>query len=264
VEQPNGPVAEAYRTLRTRILFAASQSEVKVVMVCSAVAGEGKTTTASNLAVSLASARKRVILLSADLRKPRIHRFFGMSNDIGLSTVLSGDSEPWALLGDQGIANLRVMVSGPVPTRPGELLQSERMAQLIDELREVADFVIIDTAPVLLVADAVSMAPLTDAVILVADAERTTRGSLSSSRDAMDQVNAPILGAVINNFDPSRARAFSVGREYGYGYYYRYGGSRYGYGQGYYREEGSNGEAGRSRRRGGTPVETGPDAFDQR
>src|SRR5205085_11256139 len=130
------------------------------IMVVSATAGEGKTTTAANLAVSLADANRRVILVSADLRKPRVHRFFGLSNDVGLSNALTGELKPWETLQDPNVENLRVMPSGPVPARPAELLQSEQMGELLAELREVSDFVIIDTAPVLLVADALALAAL--------------------------------------------------------------------------------------------------------
>ena len=208
---------------------------MKTIMVVSAIAGEGKTTTAANLAVSLADANKRVILVSADLRKPRIHRFFDLENSVGLSNVLAGEVKPWEALQDPRVDNLRVMASGGIPARPSELLQSEQMGELIVELREVADFVILDTAPILLVSDALSLAPLVDGVLYVADSEATTRGAVSHAREQLEQVGAPILGAALNNFDPSK------GRSYYYPYYYPYGnrygryryGSRYGYGESY-------------------------------
>jgi capsular exopolysaccharide synthesis family protein len=236
LEQPKSAVSEAYRTLRTSVLFTGMQRGVKALMVVSPTAGEGKTTTAANLAVSLADANKRVILISADLRKPRVHRFFGLENEVGLSSVLTGDAKAWEALQDPKIDNLRVMASGPVPARPGELLQSEAMGELIAELREVADFVIVDTAPILLVADALALSPLVEGVIFVADSEVTTRGAVAHAREQLEQVGAPIIGAVFNNFNPSKARNYSP-----YGYYpyrYRYGrygyGERYGYGYGYY------------------------------
>ena len=223
VEQPKSSMAEAYRTLRTSVLFNAVQQQLRTLMVVSPNAGEGKTTTAANLAVSLADANKRVILVSADLRKPRLHRFFGISNDIGLSTVLSGQGKPWEALQDPRIENLRVMVSGPVPARPAQLLQSEQMGELLTELQEVADFVIIDSPPVLLVADSLALTPFVDGVLFVADSENTSRGAVGQAREQLDQVAANVIGAVFNNYDPARASAYGY---YGYGRRYAY----YGYG----------------------------------
>jgi len=244
--EPKSAVAEAYRTLRTGILFASVQRGIKTVMVCSPLAGDGKTTTATNLAVVLADGGKRVILLSADLRKPRVHQFFGMENDKGVSNILAGELQPWESLGDQTIDNLRVLPSGPVPAKPAELLGSERMGELIAGLREVADFVIIDTAPVLLVADAAALSPLVDAVLLVANAENSTRSAVAHARERFEQVDAPLIGAVLNNFDPTRARAYTYRYRYGYGYRYRTYGGYGGYGYREYADEPPpNGDAGR-------------------
>lgn len=228
LELPKSTVSEAYRTLRTGILFAAAQRGLKVLAVCSASAGEGKTTTAANLAVALANAGKRVILVSADLRKPRLHDFFGLRNSVGLASVLAGESEAWGALQDPQIENLRVMSSGPIPARPAELLQSDRMAELLAALRDTSDFVVIDTAPILPVSDALVLSHVVDGVLLVADAGATSRGAVSHSREQLEQVGAPLVGAVLNNFDPSKGKAY----QYSYGYYgsYRYG--RYGYGDG--------------------------------
>jgi succinoglycan biosynthesis transport protein ExoP len=230
VDHPRGAAAEAYRTLRTGVMFTAAQRGMKVLMITSASAGEGKSTTAANLAVGLAEAGKRVILLSADLRNPRAHEFFGLKNYVGLSNALSGEVKPWeALQSPEKLETLRVMASGPVPSKPAELLQSERMGELLSQLRDVADYVIVDTAPVLIVADALAVAPLADAVLVVADAQATTRGALTHAREQLDQVQAAVTGAVLNNFDPSKARSYAYYYYYGY-YPYRYG---YGYGYGY-------------------------------
>jgi non-specific protein-tyrosine kinase len=221
-DQPKGGIAEAYRTLRTGVSFLAATRGLKVIMVASPGAGEGKTATAANLGLILADAGKRVVLVSADLRKPRLHRFFGMENTTGLSPVLSGDAQPWEAILDPQIENLRILLSGPVPARPAELLQSEAMGEVIAGLKEVADFVILDTAPVLLVADALALSPFVDGCLLVADAEHTTRGAVAHAREQLEQVGTPIVGSVLNNFDPSKAKAYPS-----YGYYsapsYRYG-----------------------------------------
>lgn len=242
-EQPKSSVAETYRTLRTSISFISAQRGLKAIMVTSPAAGEGKTTTAANLALVLADAGRRVVLVSADLRKPRIHRFFGLQNEVGLSSVLAGEVQPWDAILDPGVENLRVLLSGPVPSRPAELIQSEQMRDVMAGLREVADYVIIDTAPILMVADSLALAPLVDGVLFVADSEATSRSAVAHAREQLDQVGAGVIGAVLNNFDPAKAKAY---RNYGYyGMYSRYGRSNYGYGQPY-----ENGEL----RRGEQPV----------
>lgn len=243
-EQPKSAVAEAYRTLRTSISFLAAQRGLKVLMITSPAAGEGKTTTAANLALVLADAGKRVVLVSADLRKPRIHRFFGIQNEIGLSSVLAEEIQPWEAILDPGVENLRVLLSGPVPSRPAELLQSDQMGEVLAGLREVADYVIIDTAPMLVVADALALGPLVDGVLFVADSDHTSRSAVAHSREQLEQVGAVVIGSVLNNFDPAKARAY---RHYGYyGPYRGYG--RYGYA--YYGPSLENGEL----RKGEAPV----------
>jgi len=243
-EQPKSAVAEAYRTLRTSISFLAAQRGLKVLMITSPAAGEGKTTTAANLALVLADAGKRVVLVSADLRKPRIHRFFGIQNEIGLSSVLAEEIQPWEAILDPGVENLRVLLSGPVPSRPAELLQSDQMGEVLAGLREVADYVIIDTAPMLVVADALALGPLVDGVLFVADSDHTSRSAVAHSREQLEQVGAVVIGSVLNNFDPAKARAY---RHYGYyGPYRGYG--RYGYA--YYGPSLENGEM----RKGEAPV----------
>ncbi|HEX2031192.1 MAG TPA: polysaccharide biosynthesis tyrosine autokinase, partial [Actinomycetota bacterium] len=216
--EPRSGVSEAYRTLRTSLLFAAGQRGAKTLLITSAHAGEGKTATAANLGVSLAQAGKRVILLSADLRKPRLHRFFdGRVEEMGLTSILSGEIKPWEGVADVGHENLRLVPSGPVPGNPAELLGSDAMGQLLAQFREIADLVIIDSAPVLVVADALAVAPFVDAVLFVADAERTKRGAVVHAREQLEQVDAPVIGAVLNNFDPTKGRKASY---YYYGYYY--------------------------------------------
>jgi capsular exopolysaccharide synthesis family protein len=207
---PKGTAAEAYRTLRTNVLFMAKDGDIKTIAVTSPSMDEGKSTTAANLAVSLAQADKRVMVVSGDLRKPRLHRFYGLNNDIGVTSVLLGR----AALSDAvqrplGVRSLRVIASGPVPTNPSELLVSERMDAFLDQLREVADFVVLDTPPVLAVADALILAPKVDAVVIVADAAATTRGAVRHLREQLAQVGGNVVGGVFNNFDPARAKYYS-------------------------------------------------------
>jgi capsular exopolysaccharide synthesis family protein len=215
--QPKSATAETYKTLRTGLLFAAAERDAKVIMITSPHAGEGKTVTTANLGVALAQAGNRVVLVSADLRKPRLHHFFGVTNHTGLTNVLSGEVSPWQALRDTRVDNLQVMPSGPVPENPAEMLGSNAMGRLLSVPNEMADYVLVDAAPVLAVADAATLAPLTDAVLFVADAQSTHRGAVEQARRQLEQVNAQIIGAVLNNFDPSKAGAYSY-----YRYSYRY------------------------------------------
>jgi capsular exopolysaccharide synthesis family protein len=216
VATPRSPAAEAYRTLRTSMLVAAAERGIKTIMVVSSVAGEGKSTTAANLGVVLAQAGKRVVLISADLRRPRVHEFFGLGPERGLSEVLLGDRRPWESLKSGGTDNLWVMSSGHIPEQPTELLQSPAMQELITDQREVVDFILIDCPPILAVADALVLAPLVDGVIFVADAMSTPRGAVIQARAQLDQVGARMLGAVLNN-----VAAGGVGYAY-YGGQYTY------------------------------------------
>jgi len=214
LEAPRSPAAEAYRTLRTSILVAAAEHGYKTLMVVSAIAGEGKTTTAANLAVVLAQADKRVVLISADLRRPRLHEFFGLSSsERGLSEVLEGDRKAWESLRSGKVDNLWIMSSGRVSEQPTELLQSEAMRELLADQREVVDFIIVDCPPVLAVADALVVAPMADAILYVANEQHTPRGAVIAARAQLDQVGARLLGAVLNDVE---------GKSTGYAYYGQY------------------------------------------
>jgi capsular exopolysaccharide synthesis family protein len=216
IQAPRSPAAEAYRTLRTSMLVAASERSVKTLMVVSAIAGEGKTTTAANLGVVLAQAGRRVVLISADLRRPRLHEFFGLEPERGLADVLIGQRRPWESLKSGGPDNLWVMSSGHIPEQPTELLQSPTMQELITDQREVVDFIVIDCPPVLAVADALVIAPLVDGVIFVADAMSTPRGAVIQARAQLDQVGARMLGAVLNNVEAGSSGYAYYGAQYSY------------------------------------------------
>jgi succinoglycan biosynthesis transport protein ExoP len=217
---PRSPVSEAYRTLGTNIQYLASQQPLKVLMVTSSIGGDGKSTTSANLGVVLAQAGKRVILISADLRRPRIHFFFGVRNDAGLSNILADAMTLAQVAKDPGIVNLRVVSGGPIPQDPAALLGSRRAAEFIQSVREVSDFVIIDTPPVLAVADASILAPLVDGTIFVMNAERSSRSALIQARDQLDNAGANIVGAVYNNFDPGKTSSYPYSYHNYYSQYY--------------------------------------------
>jgi capsular exopolysaccharide synthesis family protein len=216
---PKSPVSEAYRTLGTNIQYLASRQPLKVLMVTSSMGGDGKSTTSANLAVVLAQAGKRVILISADLRRPRLHQFFGFRNDLGLSSVLADGTSLALVAKDPGIANLRVVGGGPIPHDPAALLGSRRAAEFIRSIRDVSDFVIIDTPPVLAVADASILAPMVDGTIFVMNAERSSRSAMIQTRNQLENAGANLIGAVYNNFDPNQSAAYS---HYYHNYYYQY------------------------------------------
>ena len=233
---PRGPVAESYRTLRTNLDFIGRDDDFKVILVTSPAAGEGKTTTIANLAATMAQAGQRVIAVSCDLRKPRLHLFFGLTNEIGLSSILSGKATlSEAAQAVEGLDTLRIVVSGPVPANPAELLTSPKMAELIEGLRFHADFVLLDAPPVLAVSDALILGRLADGVVVLADAQTTSRSAAGHVREQLEQVGATIIGCVLNNFDPSQIRYYPYQNAYYYSPYYSgykgykgYGG--YGYG----------------------------------
>jgi polysaccharide biosynthesis transport protein len=204
VEDARGPVAEAYRRLRASILVMAGRRRLRTLMVVSALEGEGKTTTAANLAAMLAQTGKSVILLSADLRRPRAHEFFHLQNDRGLTDVLLRGSRLGEGLRDPGVPNLRVLASGPVPDDPGEILESSRAREVINELADRAEFVIIDSPPVLAVADTLALAPWVDGVLLVADAATTNRDAILQAKNQLAQGEANLIGGVVANLGPSK------------------------------------------------------------
>jgi capsular exopolysaccharide synthesis family protein len=229
LEEPRSGASEAYRTLRMGVLFASTQRKAKKILITSAQAGEGKTATASNLGVVLAQANKRVIIVSADVRKPRLSSFFEAPAEPGLTNVIAGDASVWDCLHNPGIPNLRILPSGPIPGNPSELLGSEAMRDMLAKLSSAADFILIDGPPILALADAGTLAPQAD-VVLIADADHTSRSAIEHARQQLDRVNAVIIGAVLNNLDPTA----SSGYEYRYQYYR----------SSYYQEEGAGSQTG--------------------
>jgi capsular exopolysaccharide synthesis family protein len=216
---PSSATAEAYRTLRTSLTFLALDKPVRVLQVTSPSASEGKTTTLANLGVSMASAGKRVVISCADLRRPRVHEFFGLTNDVGLTSVVLGDVPLHeALQSIPEIPGLSLLASGKPPPNPSELLSSARAAEIFESLRAQFDLVLLDSPPVLPVTDAAVLSRCADALVLVATAGTTTRREASRAVELLRQVDAPLVGTVLNG----------VSGEGGYGYEYGYYGySRY-------------------------------------
>jgi capsular exopolysaccharide synthesis family protein len=216
-QQPRSPAAEAYRTLRTGVMAMARQRDLKVFGITSPILGEGKTTTSANLAATLSHADKRVLVIGADLRRPSLYRYFNLENEIGLADVLL-DKVPLDEALKQVSQNLWVLTSGHPPVRPAELLQSHRMAEIVERQRERFDFVLLDCPPVIGLADTLAIAPFVDAMIMVASAEASKRGALIHAVDQLGQVGATVRAGVLNNVVLSKRKG-----TYGYGYGYGYG-----------------------------------------
>ncbi|GMK49108.1 MULTISPECIES: CpsD/CapB family tyrosine-protein kinase [Paenibacillus] len=195
---PTSPISEAYRTLRTNLQYAETDRPLQLLMVTSAGPEEGKSTTIMNLAVTYAQMERRTILVDADLRKPTSHYNFGLSNRTGLSHVLSGQADLSEVIKETRIKGLDVLPSGPVPPNPSELLGSSRMEELLGKLREQYDMVLIDTPPVLAVADAQVVANKCDGVLLVVNARTGKKQHAIKAKNALQFVQARIVGIALN------------------------------------------------------------------
>jgi capsular exopolysaccharide synthesis family protein len=199
VDEPHGQAAEAYRTLRTNLLAVCRESKAKTILITSARQGEGKTSTAANLAVALAQAGRSVVLISGDLRNPRVHAVFGIGNEQGLGQVLEGTLPLDEAMVETDLPDLRILPSGPVDAvdEPVELLQSDRMAEVLQECCR-SDFVVVDGPPIFPVADSLVLADLVDGVLFVTDAQSSTQASVAQSRRQIHQVGGRILGGILN------------------------------------------------------------------
>jgi polysaccharide biosynthesis transport protein len=210
----NLPVAEAYRSLRTAVQLLGVERPLRIIQITSPNSGEGKTTTITNLAVLLANLGQRVVVVDGDMRRAKVHQIYGLGNAIGLSSVLDG-SEPLqsAIQAVPGVEHLAAVTAGPVPPNPSELLAAQRTAQVLFSLQSEFDTVLIDSPPVLPVTDATVLAAWVDATVLVATAGQTTVRQVRASVERLRQVDAPIVGTVLN-------RAQHEASEYGYSYGY--------------------------------------------
>ncbi|MCO5218333.1 MAG: polysaccharide biosynthesis tyrosine autokinase [Thermomicrobiales bacterium] len=209
--------AEAVRLLRTNLTFAGVEHPIRSLTVTSSIEGEGKSTIAANLAVSIASSGKSVALIDADLRKPTQHRIFGIENAQGVTTYLSDQGERWQEDASRvALPGLTVISSGPIPPNPAEMLVASRFAELIAQLEAEFDVVIIDTPPVLQASDALIVGSLTDGILLVTQHGRTRIDALRNSSGLVHQSGTRLVGVVVNRVDKSG------GNYYGGGYYGEY------------------------------------------
>lgn len=207
---PAGTASEAYRSLRTNLLYAVVDKPLKVVLLTSPSSSEGKSTTCANLGGVLAQAGNETLLIDADLRRPSLHKFFGVRNFRGVMNVLTGENELSDVLVEP-FPGLKVAPSGQIPSNPSEILGSNRFAGLVEEAKKGFDYVIIDSPPVGLVPDPLILATQADAVLLVLDAQGTRKDSLRKAIRSLESVGASVLGTVVNNLEVGRNQQY-----YGY------------------------------------------------
>jgi protein-tyrosine kinase len=200
ISNPRSPAAEAYRTLRTNLEFSGLDKPLRSMVVTSAGPDEGKSTTLANLAVALAQAGKRVILVDCDLRRPSLHQIFNVRNNLGVTDLMRDEAlmanPP---LQDMPVANLKLLTSGQLPPNPAELLGSRRMSEIIACLLGQADVVLFDAPPIIAVTDAALLSAKVDGVLLVIGAGKTKREHARKAKALLDKVNARLVGTVLNN-----------------------------------------------------------------
>jgi capsular exopolysaccharide synthesis family protein len=212
---PLSAMAESYKILRTNILFELRDTPFKTLMVATGRPGQGGTTTICNLAIALAQIGKRIILIDADMRRPSLHKFFGIPNEAGLSTLLQGKGTLTDAFQQTDIENLIVVPAGPQPLNPSELLGSEKMQDLVKRLEEHCDLVLFDTPSAVVFSDGPMLASWVDAVIMVVSANVVPRGTEAQTRDLLRRAKANILGVVVNRLDSE-----NIDSCYFYSHYY--------------------------------------------
>ena len=210
---PKSPVSEAYRTLRTNFQFATIKQKPKTIMVTSAVPGEGKTTTAVNMAVTMADCGIRVLLVDTDLRRPNVHRVLKMGRGPGLADVLRGNAELSSVIRKTSVENMWVISSGRVPPNPSELIGSARMQRLMDQLSTQFDLVVCDAPSILVVTDPVLLATHVDTAVLVVSVNNARRETIQRAHKLLDSASVQVAGVVLNGLEATR-------RHYYYYYYY--------------------------------------------
>lgn len=207
---PAGVASEAYRSLRTSLLYAAVDAPPTVILITSPGTGDGKSTTCANLGVALAQAGKRTLAIDGDLREPSLHKFFDVPNVSGVVDVLAGQYELLELC-KEPVPGLHIISSGPIPPSPGELLGSGRFSELVGQARRLFDYVLIDSSPTGMVSDPMIIATQTDGVLLVLDSEGTSQGSLRKSVRNLGAVGANVMGTVMNKTEKAEIARYGNG-----------------------------------------------------
>lgn len=213
---PKSHIAEAYRILRTNIEFSNIDKNIKTILVTSSQQNEGKSTSIANLASAFASLEnKKVLVIDCDLRNPSVHKMFNVSNISGLTDVLTGQKDIEKCIEKTKVKNLDILKAGKIPPNPSEILQSNKMRNFMEVIKEYYDYIFIDSPPVGIVADASILAQYADGTILLVAANEADIEAVKVAKERLEGVNANILGAILNKFE-------SDSKSYGY-YNYYYG-----------------------------------------
>ena len=218
---PKSPVSEAYRTLRTNIQFSNLDHPPQAILITSPGPGEGKSTTVANLAVTFSQMGTKTLLIDADFRRPILHSLFGIEKEPGITNYLAGKIHLEGIIRKTPVENLDLITCGVIPPNPSELLASQRMKEFIAELKNRYQMIIFDTPPVIVVTDAMVLGVLLDGVALVASAGQTSQEGLGRAKTLLDNVNAKVMGAVLNKIEAKHSYG-----SYHYYYYYHYYGDR--------------------------------------
>ena len=212
LSNPKSPEAEAYRTLRTNLQFSTVDHALQTILVTSPNAAEGKTTTVCNLAVSFAQIGKKVLIIDGDLRRPRLHTYLGLSNTVGISNVLT-QNLPVQEAMKEAMLDIQVLTCGPIPPNPAELLNSNRLKELLNQLKQHFDIILIDTPPVGVVTDAAILSTLVDGTLMVVASHQTESDQAVRAMKLLQTVGAKVLGTVLTKV-PADRKGY-----YGYQYY---------------------------------------------
>jgi len=235
IEKPKSSLAESFRGLRANLKFLLKDTGKQVIAISSTVSGEGKTFCATNLAAIIAMAGKKTVLVGLDLRQPKIHRLFNLENDTGLSTYLIGRSTAEEIIHPTGIENLTVVNSGPIPPNPGELIGSEKLAELLGQLRKKFDYIVLDTPPMAIVSDAMLLKELADIYLFVVRQNFSNKNVIQLLDDLYNKKDMKNMYILVNDVQVKGYYGYNYyGYDYGYGYEY--------YGKGYYSDEDSQKE----------------------
>lgn len=220
-ENPKSSLAESFRALRTNLQYVMRDTDKKVICVTSTISGEGKTFCAINLASIIAQSNKKTLLISLDLRKPKVHKVFNVENERGLSTYLIGKSDYDDIIIKTNIHNLYITPAGPIPPNPAELIETKAMEAFVQKIREDFDMIVMDTPPIAIVTDAVLLSRFSDAVIFVVRQNYSTKDVIHLVDDLHVKKDVKNIGILINDIKASSY--YGYGRRYNYGYGYGYG-----------------------------------------
>lgn len=211
---PKSVGSEAFRTLRTNLHFTSPDRDLRSILNTSSGPSEGKSTVMANLAVAFSQSGQRTLLIDCDLRKPTVHKIFGMHSAPGLTSYLVGEVELDKIIRDTGIPNLSVIPSGPVPPNPAELVGSKMMKEFVDWAKKEYDMVLVDAPPIVAVTDAAILSTLVDGVLLTVASGDVHKELAQHAKSLLEKANANILGVVLNRINPTEQRSYQ--------YYYYY------------------------------------------